>query len=120
MSSGEAVTVLFPRFGAEDAHGDAVVAWEPVEVGGALVYELAGSDLADADRPDGRRVHARVQLPDQYMSTLRRDALKGCKVALTERGQSARDAYWVIGSPNHAPGMPTEWSTTIELGRVDG
>lgn len=116
----EQVTVLFRRTGAEDQNGDPVETWEPVEVDGALVYELAGSDLSDADRPDGTRVTARVQLPDSYMETLDRDALKGCKVALTGRGQRLDDAYWVIGSPNHAPGLPTGWDTTIEIGRTDG
>jgi hypothetical protein len=120
MTRGELVTLYFKSSGSEDSHGDPVETWTPQEVEGALVYELAGSDLADADRPDGRRVKARVQLPDAAMAALPRDGLEGCRIALTARGQTAADAYWVIGSPNHAPGMPTAWSTTIEVGRTDG
>lgn len=117
---GETVTIYFKSAGGEDEHGDPVAAFEPQVVEGALVYELAGSDLADADRPDGSRVRARVQLPDSFMETLGRDALKGCKLALADRGQTEEDAYWVIGSPNYGPGLPTGWNTTIEVGRTDG
>lgn len=116
----ETVTILFRKTGGEDSNGDPAIRWVPVEVDGALVYELAGSDLGDADRPDGTRVLARVQLPDSYTETLERDALKGCRIALTGRGQDIDDAYWVIGSPSHGPNLPTQWSTTIEVGRVDG
>ena len=116
----ETVTIYSRSALTEDEHGDPVETWSPTVVAGALVYELAGSDLADADRPDGSRVAARVQLPDSYMSEIGRDELKGSKVTLTDRGQSEDDAYWVIGSPNYAPDLPTWWNTTIELGRVDG
>lgn len=105
---------------AEDEHGDPIEEWTPTVVDGALVYELSGSDLNAADRPDGTRVHARVQLPAPDMDAFGRDALKGCKLALTDRGQTEDDAYWVIGSPNPALGMPTAWGPTIEVGRVDG
>lgn len=120
MTMTEAVTIFSKSAVSEDEHGDPVETWEPTVVEGALVYELAGSDLNDADRPDGKRVHARVQLPDSSMETLGRDSLKGCKIALTGRGQSEEDAYLVIGSPNYAPDMPTKWNTTVEVGRVDG
>lgn len=120
MSMGETVTVLLRTLGGEDANGDPVESWEPFEVDGALVYELSGPDLSDADRPDGTRAVARVQLPESFMEGLGRDALKRGKVALTGRGQGLEDAYWVIGSPNHAPGLPTGWDTTIEVGRTDG
>jgi len=116
----EPVTIYFKSVAAEDEYGDPVKTWQPVVVEDALVYELAGSDLTDIDRPDGTRVHARIQLPDEYMVTLERDALKGCKVSLTGRGQGENDAYWVIGSPNYAPDLPTRWNTTIEIGRTDG
>lgn len=117
---GETVTIYFKSSDAEDEYGDPVETWKPQVVEGALVYELAGSDLADADRPDGTRVRARVQLPDECMEMFERDALKGCKIALTDRGQGENDAYWVIGSPNYAPDLPTNWNTTIEVGRTDG
>lgn len=120
MAMSETVTLYARSISGEDENGDPVETWTPTVVEGALVYELAGSDLADADRPDGKRVNARVQLPDEFMSTVGRDSLKGCKLALTSRGQAEEDAYWVIGSPNHAPDMPTKWSTTIEIGKVDG
>lgn len=117
---GENVTLYIKSAGEEDAHGDPAVTWTPQEVDGALAYELAGSDLSDADMPDGTRVTARVQLPDATMAGLSRDALKGARIALTDRGQTFDDAYWVIGSPNYAPNLPTGWNTTIALGRTDG
>ena len=120
MSRGEAVTVYIKTIGAEDEHGDPVETWDPTPVEGALVYETAGSDLQDADRPDGVKVMARIQLPDSAMEAFGRDALEGAKIALTDRGQTEDDAYWVIGSPNYAPVMPTAWNTTVEVGRVDG
>lgn len=116
----ETVTLYFKSADAEDEHGDPVDVWVPQVIEGALVYELAGSDLDDADRPDGKRVHARVQLPNASMAAFGRDALKGARLALTGRGQSEDDAFWVIGSPNYAPDMPTCWNTTIEVGRTDG
>lgn len=120
MTRGEAVTIYFEAKGEEDEYGDPVVGWNPVVVDDVLVYELAGSDLNDADMPEGVRVDARIQLPDTYMAGLERDSLKGCKVALTDRGQTAEDAFWVIGSPNYQANLPTRWSTTISLGRTDG
>ena len=116
----ETVTVYRKSTGGEDEYGDPIVGWVPEVVEGALVYELCGSDLNDADLPDGTRVEARVQLPDSYMSEVGRDSLRGCKVALTDRGQTEDDAYWVIGSPNYAPDLPTSWNTTMNLGRTDG
>ena len=117
---GEKVTLYLKSVGGEDSHGDPAVAWTPQEVDGALVYELAGSDLQDADMPDGIRVTARVQFPDEVMAGFTRDALRGARIALTDRGQTLDDAYWVVGSPNYAPDLPTSWNTTITLGRTDG
>ena len=116
----ETVTIYKKSNDGEDDYGDPVEVWNPTEVSGCLVYELAGSDLKDADRPDGTRVTARIQLPDSFMMTVDRDWLKGCKVALTSRGQTEGGAYHVIGSPQYAPDLPTKWNTTIEVGRVDG
>lgn len=115
----EAVTVYKRVADAEDEYGDPAERWEPNVVDGCLVYELAGSDLADADRPDGSRVEARVNFPDEWASALPRGWLKGCKVALTDRGQTEENAYRVIGNPNHQE-LPTRWSTTVEVGRTDG
>ena len=117
---GETVTIWFKSADGEDSHGDPVESWEPARVDGVLVYELAGSDLSDADMPDGVRAEARVQLPDSYMDALGRDQLRGCRISLTDRGQSYDDAYWVVGSPNYAQGLPTGWNTTITLGRKNG
>lgn len=116
----EPVTVYTRSVEAEDQHGDPIETWTPEVVENCLVYELAGSDLADADMPDGTKITARVQFPDSFMANVGRDGLRGCKVALTNRGQTEDDAYWVVGSPSYAPDLPTEWNTTITLGRADG
>lgn len=120
MPDGETVTVYTRTVSAEDEYGDPVETWEPTVVEGALVYELSGSDLDDADRPDGVRVSARVQLPDPVMASFGRDALMGARIALTDRGQEEEDALFVSGSPNFAPDLPSDWNTTIEIGRVHG
>ena len=114
------MTIFFPSNDGEDEYGDPVTTWRPEAIDGALVYELAGTSLVDIDRPGGMRVYARIQLPDEYMAGLGRDALKGCRIALTGRGQTEDDAYWIVGSPNYAPSMPTRWNTTLEAGRKDG
>ena len=120
MSKVESITLWRKSEDGEDEYGDPVGRWEPSTVDGCLVYELAGSDLHDADMPDGIQVTARVQMPDSFMAAAGRDAPRGCKVALTDRGQTFDDAYWVVGSPNYAPDLPTGWNTTITLGRKDG
>ena len=116
----ETVTVWRRVEGAADEYGEPTHALVPDVVDGCLVYEPHGADLGGADRPDGVRVTARVQLPDSYMSALPRDALRHGKIALTGRGMADEDRLDIVGSPNHGPDLPTRWSTTIEAGVVDG
>jgi hypothetical protein len=116
----ETVTVLKPAESGVDSYGDPIETWEPEEIPGCLVYELSGEDAVDRVRPDGVTVSARVQLPDAAMAGRPRGWLRGCRMALTGRGQEQEDAYDVVGSPERNPGMPTRWGTTIELGRAVG
>lgn len=114
--NGECVTVYEPTVVGLDAYGDKVRGYEPHVVDDVLVRPLSGSDSGDADRPDGVRVEYALAFPKSYDGP----ALRGCKVALTDRGMTEEDALWVSGSPDVVSPCPTRWNMNVEVGRTHG
>lgn len=116
---GERIAVLSRRRAGEDGMGEPVWEWGAHWVDGALVRPLDGEGVPDPLRPDGVRALYRVALPKGYDGP----PLRGCRVALVERGMDAGDAEGALrvsGSPDFVRPCPTRWDVSFEVGRVDG
>lgn len=118
---GERVAVLRRSKVGEDAMGDAVYGWSAEYADGCLVRPLQGSDAGDPKRPDGVRAEYDVAFRKSY--TAAAGPLRGCRVALVERGMDAGDAesaYRVVGSPDVTDPCPTAWNLVARIGRSYG
>lgn len=105
----------------EDEHGDPIETWDGgTKVPNVLVMPTAGEDLKDPVRPDGVRVSYRLALPKAFTRSMSPGALRGCMVALSDRGQGLADALKVSGEPDRFMPCPTEWDTLVYVGRTDG
>lgn len=116
---GEKITVLYRLSAGEDDLGEPIFEWTAVDVHGALVRPLSGSDIDDAKRPDGIRVEYSIAMPKSCPSIPWAHA----RVALVDRGMDADDiegALRVVGSPDIVTPCPTKWNMIVEVGRVDG
>lgn len=120
---GETVTVLTRTLTGTDAMGEPTYSWGGEEVANVLVRPLSGSDLADADRPDGVRAQYSLAFPRSWADGKPPGYLAHARVALTDRGMDANDAdraLRVSGSPDRTPESPLLWDLSCDVGRVDG
>ena len=122
---GETVTVFTREPLGEDEFGEPSYGWVAESVGNVLVRPLVGSELKDADRPDGVRVSVTLAMPKAWTSTKPAGHLAHARVALTDRGMSGDvadvdDALRVSGYPDRTIPSPLAWDPYVEAGRVDG
>lgn len=116
---GEKIAVFYRLQSGEDGLGEPVYEWVVVDVDGALVRPLSGSDINDAKRPDGIRVEYSIAMPKSFPLIPWAHA----RVALVERGMDVKDiegALRVVGSPDITNPCPTRWNMIVEVGRIDG
>ena len=121
---GERVAVLRRDAGGEDEMGEPIYRWKSETVPGCLVRPLDGDEVDGGEglfRPDGVTVSYRIAFPKAWTRTAA--PLRGCRVALVERGMDPDDefsALRVSGAPDRTIPCPTLWDMTAEVGRVDG
>ena len=116
---GERVAVLRRERDGEDEMGEPVYRWQSATVPGCLVRPLDGGE--GLLRPDGVLVSYRIAFPKAWTRTA--EPLRGCRVALVERGMDPDDefsALRVSGAPDRTIPCPTLWDVTAEVGRADG
>lgn len=121
---GERVAVLRRERDGEDEMGEPVYRWQSSTVPGCLVRPLDGGEVERGEgllRPDGVLVSYRIAFPKAWTRTA--EPLRGCRVALVERGMDPDDefaALRVSGAPDRTIPCPTLWDVTAEVGRADG
>lgn len=118
---GERVAVLRRRMAGRDDMGEPVWEWSADTVDGCLVRPLPGSDVDEAERPDGVVAEYSVALPKSYTATMA--PLRHARVALVDRGMDPADAeaaLRVSGSPDVTRPCPTLWDVVLECGRAYG
>lgn len=122
MTIGETVVVLSPVEGDPDEMGDPTITWEQTTVDGCLVRQnnpVRISDSSEIPRPEGFEVKYSLAFPKDYSGP----ALRGCRVALVDRGMAADDAdaaYLVYGNPEIVKEAPTNWNMLAHIGRAVG
>lgn len=120
---GEEIAVLRRVKSGEDGMGEPTYEWSCETVEGCLVKPGAGTDAAEAGRPDGLTVSASVALPKSYTADKPPTYFEHARVALTSRGMDAADpdaALFVRGCPMRTAPCPTAWDTVLVCGRADG
>lgn len=118
---GERVAVLRRSRTGADPMGDAVWEWAPELVDNVLVRPLGGRDASDPKRPDGATAEYALAFPKAY--TAAAAPLRGCRVALVDRGMDPADpgaALRVHGSPDVTRPCPTAWDLIAEAGASHG
>lgn len=124
---GERVAVLRRAMQSRDEMGEPVYAWTPELVENCLVKTLTSSDLAvsnssgEASRPEGVSLRYNIAFPKAYTQACA--PLRGCRVALVERGMDEADAdaaLIVSGEPDVTNPCPTMWDMIATVGRAHG
>lgn len=120
---GETITVLTRTEGAADEMGEPTYTWTAHEVGNCLVRPLSGSDLTDAQRPDGIEAQYDIAFPKAYDGP----ALVHARIVLSDRvgavadaDEAAKTALRVTGSPDITVPCPTAWDMVVTAGVVYG
>lgn len=114
---GESVAVYERSQSGTDSHGNPTYSWKLAKtVGGCLVHTATTTDIQDAQRPDGSNIQYRIAFPSSYDGP----RLRGCRLALVDRGMGEEGALDVIGEPDRESMAPTVWDMLVDAGRADG
>lgn len=118
---GERVAVLRATKAGEDEMGEPTVSWRSEVVDNVLVKPASTDDVRDPKRPDGVTVEYSLAFPKPWTKSA--EPLRGCRVALVDRGMDPEDegaALRVSGCPDRISPCPTAWDLIAEAGRADG